>query len=187
MAAKKKVTKLKTQPKKMAATALKSVNSPTASAPVDFTSFSKAFSQFPQFKPLKMETSMFKNDMFKGNKQIEKMTQDATVMGQDQMEAIVKASSIFAKGMEDMMKVCMEILQSVGEKNQNAAKSMMSCKTLNEFTDLQTRLAQSSFDEFMTNATKISEKTVKLCTESMEPINNQMGKTMRRASETMAA
>jgi phasin family protein len=177
MAAKKTTKKAKTVAKKATETVLKNTR-PSASA-LDFSSFGKAFTEF---KPLNLETNMFK-----GNKQMEKMAQDATVMGQDQMEAVVKASTIFAKGMEDIMKTCMEIAQSAGEKNQTMAKTIMSCKTLNEFTDVQTRIAQSSFDEFMTNATKISEKTVKLMTEAMEPINDQMGKSIKRASDSMAA
>lgn len=186
MAAKKKVTKPKATAKKATQTVIKTAKAATSN-PLDFSAFSKAFTQFPKFQPIQMETNMFKNDMFKGNKQMEKMAQDATVMGQDQMEAVVKASTIFAKGMEDMMKICMQIAQEAGEKSQMAAKTMMACKTLNEFTDVQTRLAQSSFDELMTNATKLSEKTVKVMTEAMEPINDQMGKTMKRAKDSMAA
>jgi phasin family protein len=178
MAAKKTTKKTKTAATKASATVLKSV--PAARKPYDFSAFGKTF---PQFKPLQT----LEIDMFKGNKQMEKMAQDAAVMGQDQMDAIVKASTIFAKGMEDIMKTCMEIAQETGEKGQAAAKSMMSCKTLNEFTDVQTRMAQASFDEFMTNSTRLSEKAVKLMTEAMEPINDQMGKSIKRASDTMAA
>ena len=125
--------------------------------------------------------------MFKGNNQFDKISQDAAAVGQAQMDALVKSTTIFTKGMEDIMKTCMEICQEAGEKSQTAAKTMMSCKTINEFADIQTKMAQASFDEFMTNATKISEKSVKLCTEAMEPINDQMGKAMRKATESMAA
>ncbi len=137
---------------------------------------------FPQIKPFKLEMNMFK-----GNKQMEKMAQDAAVLGQDQMDALIKSTTIFTKGMEDIMKTCMDIAQQAGERSQTVAKTVMSCKTLNEFTDVQTKLAQSSFDEFMTNATRISEKAVKLCTDAMEPMNNQMGKSIKRASDSMAA
>lgn len=186
MAAKKKTVQSKPAAKQVTQTVMKTAKA-AIPAPMDFSAFTKAFSQIPQFKPMTMETNMFKNEMFKGNKQMEKMAQNAATMGQDQMEAVVKASTIFAKGMEEMMKSYMEIAQMAGEKSQTAAKTMMSCKTLNEFTDAQTRLAQSSFDEFMTTATKMSEKAVKLLTETMEPINDQIGKTMKRASDSKAA
>jgi len=148
-----------------------------------FEQFSKfpQFSQFPQFKQFPMEMTMMK-----GNKNFDKIASDAATMGQDQMDAIMKASTIWAKGMEDIIQTCVAICQEAGEKSQTAAKSVLSCKTLNEFTDVQTKLAQASFDEFMTNATKISEKSVKLCTDAMEPINDQMGKAIKKASSAAA-
>ena len=111
-----------------------------------------------------------------------KFTQDAAALGQANMEAAIKSSTLFFKGMEDIMKTCMEFAQEGGEKSSEAAKSMMSCKTLNEFTDAQNKFAQSSFDDFMSGATKISEMSVKLCTEALEPINDQLNKSIKKAT-----
>lgn len=177
--------KQKTVAKKTAETVLKTAKPAQKAATLDFSAFTNGFPQFKQFntfQPFKLET-----DMFKGNKQFEKIAQDAAAAGQDQVDALVKSSTILAKGVEDILKTCMEIAQETTEKNQSVAKTVMACKTLNEFTDLQTRLAQASFDEFMTNATRISEKTVKLYTEAFEPINDQMGKAMKKASDAVAA
>ena len=147
--------------------------------PVDPKMFAQAF---PNFQTFKLET-----DMFKGNKQFDKMTQDAAAMGQEQMDAVSKSTAIFTKGMEDFIKTCMEIAQDAGEKSQSATKTIMACKTLNEFTDAQTRLAQASFDDFLSNMTKMSEKGVKLCTDVLEPINDQLGKSIKRATTNVAA
>ena len=177
--------KKKSVAKKTTATVLKTSKTATSAAAPTIAAFTKGFPQFPsfqQFQPFKLET-----DMFKGNKQFEKIAADAAVAGQDQVEALTKSSAILAKGMEDILKTCMEIAQESTEKSQSVAKTIMSCKTLNEFMDVQTRLAQASFDDFMTNATRISEKAVKLGTEVFEPINDQMGKTMKKASDVMAA
>lgn len=176
------VTKKKSVAKNASATVLKPGKAVYDASTPTLAAFTKGFSQFPSFQPFKLET-----DMFKGNQQFEKIAQDAAVVGQDQVDALVKSSTILARGMEDIIKTCMEIAQETNEKNQNVAKTVMSCKTLNEFTDVQSRLAQASFDDFMTNATRISEKAVKLCTEMFEPINDQMGRSMKRASDTMAA
>lgn len=166
--------------KKKKPVAKKSPAAPLTSKPAaSLAAFTKGF---PQFQPFKLETNMFQ-----GNKQFDKISQDAAVMGQAQMDALVKSTTIFTKGMEDIMKTCLEICQEAGEKSQTVAKTIMSCKTINEFADVQTKLAQASFDEFMTNATKISEKSVKVCTDALEPINDQMGKAMKKASEAMAA
>lgn len=166
--------------KKKKTVAKKATAARITSKPADtLAAFTKSF---PQFQPFTLEANMFQ-----GNKQFDKMTQDAAVMGQAQVDALVKSSTIFTKGMEDIIKTCMEICQDAGEKSQAAAKSVMSCKTINEFADVQTKLAQASFDEFMTNATKISEKGVKLCTDAFEPINDQVGKAIKKASDAMAA
>lgn len=116
------------------------------------------------------------------NKQFEKLTQDAASMGQEQVEAFVKSGTILAKGMEDILKTCMSIAQTTTEKSQEAAKTIMACKTLNEFTEAQSKLAQDSFDDFMATATKLSELSIKVATESLEPINDQVGKAMKKAA-----
>ncbi len=124
--------------------------------------------------------------MFKGNKQFDKLTQDAAVMGQDQIDALMKSSSILQKGIEEIIKTASQIAQEAGEKNAAATKALFSCKTLNEFADTQSKLAQSSYDTFLTNATKLSELSVKICTDSLAPINDQMGKTIKKASDLAA-
>ncbi len=136
---------------------------------------------FPQMPGYKLDANLFKG------KQFEKVTQGAAVLGQDQVDAVMKSSSIFTRGLEDLIKTCMDIAQDAGEKSASATKTLMACKTLNELTEYQTRLAQSSFDDFMNNATKISEMSVKLCTEALQPINDQLGKTIKKASSTLAA
>jgi len=133
------------------------------------------------------KTDFFKEiPMMKGNKQFDQFTQDAAVMGQDQIDAVIKSSTIFQKGMEEIIKVASQIAQEAGEKQAAATKTLFSCKTLNEFTDAQSKLAQSSFDNFLSNATKLSELSVKVCTDCMAPINDQVGKAMKKASAIAA-
>jgi phasin family protein len=124
--------------------------------------------------------------MFKGNKQFDKLTQDAAVMGQDQIDALMKSSAILQKGIEEIIKAASQIAQEAGEKNAAATKALFSCKTLNEFADTQSKLAQSSYDTFLTNATKLSELSVKVCTDTLAPINDQVGKTIKKASDIAA-
>lgn len=125
--------------------------------------------------------------MLNGNNQFDQFAQQAAAAGQDQMEAFVKSSTIFAKGMENIFKTCMAMAQDSGEKGSEAAKALMGCKTINEFTEAQNKLAQASFDEFMAGATKISEMSVKVATDSFEPINTQMSKNIKKATEAVAA
>lgn len=121
------------------------------------------------------------------NKQYEKIAQDAAAAGQEQVEALVQCGSILAKGMEDIFKACISLGQGAAEKNQKAAQALLSCKTVDEFAQAQSKYAQANFDEIMAGATKLSEMSVKVCTDSFEPLNDQISKTIRKASEAVAA
>lgn len=137
--------------------------------------------------PLNNYFTSMEEMMSKSPYQFDTMAQDISQMGQAQMEAAVKSSTVFFKGMEDIMKTCMGLCQEQAEKATEATKELMACKTLNELTEAQTKVAQKSFDDFMSGATKLSELSVKVCTEACEPLNSQLGKTIKQASDKMAA
>lgn len=81
----------------------------------------------------------------------------------------------------------MTLAQDSAEKSAAAVKTLLGCKTLNELTEVQNKLAQESLDGFITSATKLSELSVKVATESFEPLNAQLSKTIKKASEAVAA
>lgn len=119
--------------------------------------------------------------------QYEKITNEAASSGKEGVEAILKSTNIWMKGTEDIMKTYMSLAQETAAKNSEAIKTLLGCKNLNELTEAQNKLAQQSFDGFMAGATKLSELTVKLTTEALEPINDQVSKTMRKATDSVAA
>lgn len=125
--------------------------------------------------------------MTQSTKQFEKLAQDAGDMGRNSVEAFIKSGTIFAKGFEDLFRESVSFAQSSAEKQSELMKKAMSAKTLNEWTDIQNKVAQQSFNEFMAGATKISEMSVKLLNEASEPINEQVAKTMKKASKAAAA
>lgn len=129
--------------------------------------------------------------MTQSKEKMENMAHYATAMSKEQMDAFMQSGNRLMKGTEDFMKICTSLFQDNVEKNSEAFKSLMSCKTLNELTETQARLAQDSFDSFISNAAKLSEMSVKLATEAFEPINSQMSKTMsksaKRSMDSMAA
>lgn len=132
------------------------------------------------------QNTMEKN-MTQGKVQFDRLAQDGVKGGKDQVEAVMKSGNVFMKGFEDIVKTCVTLAQTSAEKNAQAVKSMMSCKTVTEFTETQNKWVQQNFDDFMSGATRLSELSVKLTTEALEPINDQVGKTIRKATESMAA
>lgn len=137
---------------------------------------------FDIVKPKEMETVMAQTKT-----QFEKFNSEFGKIGQDGFEAFFKSISIFAKGSEDIIRTSVSLAQSSAEKQSKYMKDALSSKTLNEWTDVQNKIAQASFDDFMAGATKISELSVKTLSESVEPFNEQISKGIKKASETIAA
>ncbi|MCB9982779.1 MAG: phasin family protein [Rhodospirillales bacterium] len=119
--------------------------------------------------------------------QFDQLAQDAANQSRESMEAFVKSGTIFAKGFEEIIKTAATLTQGAAEKQAEYTKQLMGSKTLNEYAEAQNKIAQSSFDQFMAGATKLSEMSVKVLNEASEPLNEQMTKTMAKANKQMAA
>lgn len=117
----------------------------------------------------------------------DQFSQDAAQAGREQVEAFVQSGTILAKGMEGFVKAYTTLAQETAEKNAQAFKSLMACKTLNEFTEAQSTLARQNLDGLMAGMTQLSELGVKLATEAYEPINDQVSKAVKKATDLMAA
>ena len=119
--------------------------------------------------------------------QFEKFSVDATEATKQATDSLMKSGNLMMKGYEQMMKTCMTMIQDSTERNNEAMKQLMACKTVHEFTEVQNKIAQQNFDEMMQNATKLSEICIKICSEAFDPINTQLSKAIKKASEQMAA
>lgn len=113
--------------------------------------------------------------------------QDATSFGREGFEAFVQYMETITKGTEDIVKTSMNLAQESAEKQSKFFKETMSCKTISEWTNAQNKMAQASFDDFMSGTTKITELTVKVLTDATAPLNEQVSKTIQKASTSMAA
>lgn len=125
--------------------------------------------------------------MTKGKTHTDKAAQDAASFGRENTEVMLKFGQTFAKGFEEIMRESAAIAQTSAEKQAHFIKQALSTKTLNEWAEVQNKMAQANFDDFMEGATKISELSVKLFTESFEPFNSQMNEIMKKAGSGMSA
>ncbi len=119
--------------------------------------------------------------------QFEQLIKQSSDFGAQYSDACTKSSAIFMKGFEDIMGAVMSVAQDTAEKQAKFAKEAMSIKTVNEFAEVQNKIAQTSFDDFMSGATKISEISVKVLTESAEPVNSYFTDAVQKATKSMAA
>lgn len=116
----------------------------------------------------------------------DKLSNETMNFGKEYSEALAKSGQIFAKGFEDILGAVASLVQSSAEKNAKFVKEAISSKTINEFAEVQSKMAQAGFDDFMSGATKISELSVKVLTEGSEPVNAQITKAMQKASSLAA-
>ena len=125
--------------------------------------------------------------MTQSKTQFDTLTKDATELSRDHVEACIQSSTIFAKGCEDMMRTMMSLAQGAAERRGKYVKEALNSKTLNEWTEVQNKIAQANFDELMSSATKMTEMSVKVLNDSVEPINAQVTKGIQKATKSMAA
>ena len=95
---------------------------------------------------------------------------ELSVYSKGNVEAVVKAGSIYARGLEDLGKTMMAMSQSQLEASVAAAKAVLGCTSLRQMVDLQTDLARTNFDKFVADGSKLSEISLKVANETLEPI-----------------
>ena len=119
--------------------------------------------------------------------QFETFANEAANAQQQGAQAFQQCQASFMRGVEDMMKTCTSILQETGEKSAQNVKTLLNCKTLDEFSQVQNKLWQENFDLLMSNTTKLSETSIRVASQCMEPINEQFTTAVQRAGDSLAA
>ena len=93
------------------------------------------------------------------------------------VEAIVEAGKIVAKGAQEMGKTNMEFAKKNFEEVQVAVKELTSVKSPTDFVKLQGELARKGFDTAVAQGSKNTEAMVKLMSEMFQPISNRIAAT----------
>jgi len=117
----------------------------------------------------------------------DKFLKETSDFGNGYSDACAKSSTIFMKGFENIVSTMMSLAQESTDKQAKLMQEVMGIKNINEFASVQNKIAQQSFDDFVSGATKISEIGVKVLTESTEPVNDQINKAVQKATQSMAA
>jgi phasin family protein len=117
----------------------------------------------------------------------DKFANDLAKQNQETMDAYMKSCGTFMKGFEELTRAQMAFTQSLAEKQMKYFNDALKIKTLNEWSEVQNVAAQETFNEVIDAATKMSEKYVKVATDSFEPLNTQLEKSLKKATESVAA
>jgi phasin family protein len=135
-------------------------------------------------KGLEQAVQLTKEQVEKASTAFFKGYDEFSVYSKGNVEAVVKAGSIYARGLEDLSKIMMAISQSQLEASVAAAKAVLGCTSLRQIVDVQTGLARSNFDKFVADGSKLSEVSLKVANETFQPIqarvNAAVGKFMKQ-------
>ncbi|MGE4312841.1 MAG: phasin family protein [Pseudobdellovibrionaceae bacterium] len=124
------------------------------------------------------ELKMTKNTQF-----FENIASDVANANKEGVEALIASGTKFFKGLEDLSKTMMGISQETTQKSTEAMKTLLGCRTINEFTEAQTKICQESFDDMVKNTSKLSETCIKVANECSAPLNEQVTKAMKKAGK----
>jgi len=111
---------------------------------------------------------------------------DIQGLGKGNVDAVVEAGTVWAKGAEQISKQVMALTQNSVQSSVVTAKALMGCKTLREVIDLQADFARSNFDTLVNEGTKLGELSFKVANEAIAPIQARVTKTVEKLTKTAA-
>jgi phasin family protein len=112
---------------------------------------------------------------------------EAASFGKDNVDACVTCGTVFAKGVESMSKELMSLAQSTVEANVATTKALFGATTVRELIDLQTEFSRSRFDSLVAESAKLTELSMALANETIEPIQARMNATVEKLMKPIAA
>lgn len=106
-----------------------------------------------------------------------KLAADAVEFNKANIEAMVEAAKIAAKGAQDMGKTNVEFAKKNFEEMQAAVKEITAVKSPTDFVKLQGEMARKGFDTVVAQTSKNTEAMVKLVSDMFQPISNRIAVT----------
>ena len=99
-----------------------------------------------------------------------KSAEDIVTFGQGNMEAFVKASQIWAAGVQDLSKQFAATAQAQMDQTVATFKALAGVKSFKEAVELQSSLARSSVEKAVAETGKFTDASMKLAEQAIAPI-----------------
>lgn len=107
--------------------------------------------------------------------------------GKQNVDALVQSGTIVAKGMEELSRAMFGFAQASFEAGAATSKAMLGIRTLTELVSLQNEYARTSLDNVLNESVKLSELSVKVANEALEPISARVSATVEKFAKPVAA
>ena len=121
--------------------------------------------------------------------QIEKnvrVAEEITDFGKGNVEALVAASKIAARGVETIGQEVAEFSRKSFEEASATLRSFAEVKSPTDFFRLQSEFARSQFDSMIAESSKLSEAMIKIAGEVAEPLTSRYSVAAERVKSVVA-
>ena len=102
------------------------------------------------------------------------------------VEALVEAGRIAAAGTKSIGPDVLASGRQGIEQASDAVKTLAEAKSPTEFFQIQSELARASFDRFVAESSKLTERVVKLAGEAAQPLQNRASVNAERFNDLVA-
>jgi phasin family protein len=116
----------------------------------------------------------------------QKAAEDLTDLAKANVEAIVEAGRIAAGGVKALGQDVIASGREGIEQASDAVKTLAEAKSPAEFFQIQSELARASFDRFVAETSKLTERVVKLAGEAAEPLQTRASLNAERINTLVA-
>jgi phasin family protein len=124
------------------------------------------------------ETQKSMTDHFE---KVSKGFEGMSTFGQENMEAVVKSSELAAKAFEGIGSEITAYSKKTFEDSVSAAQELAAAKTMTELFEKQTAFAQSAFEGWLHQATKMNE----IITAAAKDVSAPLGKRVSAATDAV--
>jgi len=116
----------------------------------------------------------------------QKTAEEFNELAKANVEAIVEASRIYAGGAKAIGQDVIASSRNGIEQASEAVKTLAEAKSPAEFFQIQSDLARASFDRFVAESSKLTERVVKLAGEAVEPLQTRASVNAERINNLVA-
>jgi phasin family protein len=100
--------------------------------------------------------------------------------GKENVEAVVKASTIVARGLQSLSQSMAGVAQTTIEEQMAAGKAMFAAKSVQEVIELSSSVTKANFEKLMAEGSKITEISTKLAEEAFVPLTHRVTAAVER-------
>jgi phasin family protein len=109
-----------------------------------------------------------------------------TDLAKANVEAIVEAGRIAATGIKSIGQDALASSREGLEQASDAVRTLAEAKSPTEFFQIQSELARASFDRFVAESSKLTERVVKLAGEAAQPLQARASINAERINDLVA-